>query len=84
MLAPPTLCTVELFVPALCISEALGIARAQSLEPIRPFVTFDAGELVLAMPGDPLYPGQEPRLASRAIPARFVLEKGRLVGRRSV
>lgn len=82
VLAPPTLCTIDLFREARTVADAFAIAAQQTLEPIRPFLTFEGERAIIAMPGDPLYP--EPCTAPLDLraPTRFVWESGRFVGRR--
>lgn len=81
-LAPPTSQTIAIFVPAKSIAEALAIARVQSLEPVCPWVVRAGPELVLALPGDPLYPEAHAPPVDASAPTRFVLQGGRFVGQR--
>ncbi len=80
-LAPPTSFTLELFRDAVDVEAALAIARTRSLAPTLPFVVQDAGETILALPGDPLHPTREvPENAEG--PTRFILVGTRFVSRR--
>jgi 8-oxo-dGTP pyrophosphatase MutT (NUDIX family) len=81
-MAPPTVRTAEIFLDADSVEAALGIARAQSLEPVCPFFTMENDRAVLALPGDPLYPEPAPVPGDPAAPTRFELVDNRFVGRR--
>jgi 8-oxo-dGTP pyrophosphatase MutT (NUDIX family) len=81
-LAPPTSQTIAIFVPAKNVADVLAIARQQSLEPVCPWAVLEGDRMVLALPGDPLFPGAHAPPADAAAPTRFVLEGGRFVGRR--
>ena len=82
-LAPPTVRTVEIFASALSVEQVLGIARAQSLEPICPVFVLDSERPVLALPGDPLHPEKQAVPADPHAPTRFEFQGTRLVGRRA-
>lgn len=72
-LAPPTLRVLELLVPCRTVTEALALARDQSLLPICP--EFVAGDPpMLTLPGDPLHPIPQRRVAGAT---RFALLDGR-------
>lgn len=74
-LAPPTLRALELLADAETLEDAIRVARAQPLRPIRP--TFVPGELpMLVLPGDPLHDER-----TRAVEGgtRFVLRDGKFV-----
>jgi hypothetical protein len=72
-LAPPTLRVLELLAPCATVAEALALAEQQSLLPICPeFVVGDPP--LLALPGDPLHPVPERRVAGTT---RFALLDGR-------
>jgi 8-oxo-dGTP pyrophosphatase MutT (NUDIX family) len=72
-LAPPTLRVLELLAPCATVAEALALAEQQSLLPICPeFVVGDPP--LLALPGDPLHPVRERRVAGTT---RFALLDGR-------
>jgi 8-oxo-dGTP pyrophosphatase MutT (NUDIX family) len=72
-LAPPTLRVLELLAPCPSVEAALALAGEQSLLPICPeFVPGDPP--MLTLPGDPLHPIAEPRVAGST---RFVLRDGR-------
>jgi 8-oxo-dGTP pyrophosphatase MutT (NUDIX family) len=72
-LAPPTLRVLELLAPCRTVTEALALARDQSLLPICP--EFVAGDPpMLTLPGDPLHPIRERRVAGST---RFALLDGR-------
>lgn len=81
-LAPPTSQTIAIFVSARSVADALAIARAQSLEPICPWAVFEDNELVLALPGDALFPEAHAPPADASAPTRFVLQDGRFTGQR--
>lgn len=81
-LAPPTLQTVQLLASASDIEHARVIARAHPLEPICPFFAMDGECMVLALPGDPLFPEPSAAPENPEAPTRFVLEQGRFVPRR--
>jgi 8-oxo-dGTP pyrophosphatase MutT (NUDIX family) len=81
-LAPPTSRTLELLAEARDVEHALAIAEAHPLEPVCPFFTQDGDAVVLALPGDPLYPEPAPPPPAGA-PTRFVMEGGRFVPRRA-
>ena len=72
-LAPPTLWTVEELVALSDLEAALGSASSRSMAPITPVAVQDGGAFVLALPGDPTYPGQDPATARRT---RVTLEDG--------
>ncbi len=82
-LAPPTVRTLEVLLPATDIESAVAIARAQRLEPVCPFFAMDGDQAVLALPGDPLYPEPAPA-PDGTQPTRFVFEDGRFLPRRAV
>jgi 8-oxo-dGTP pyrophosphatase MutT (NUDIX family) len=82
-LAPPTTRTLQLLSPAASVDQALAIARAQSLAPICPVFAREAEQVLLALPGDPLYPDEHPLPVDPSAPTRFVLEDGRFVPRRA-
>jgi 8-oxo-dGTP pyrophosphatase MutT (NUDIX family) len=74
-LAPPTIRSLELLARVRHNHEALGLAEAQPLAPIRP--TFIAAEPpFLALPGDPAHEERSIRVLG---PTRFVLRDGRFV-----
>lgn len=77
-LAPPTLRTLE-ELSELPTVEAV-LAQRRALHPIRPAFVNDSGAFVLALPGDPLYPGRD-HTASQGID-RFTLSDGLWVSRR--
>lgn len=81
-LAPPTCRTLEVLSPASSIQAALELARAHPLQPVCPHFAQDGDAVVLALPGDPLYPEPHPAPADPSAPTRFVLEDGRFVPRR--
>jgi 8-oxo-dGTP pyrophosphatase MutT (NUDIX family) len=82
-LAPPTSRTLELLRPAASVDDAIAIARAQPLTSICPVFTRDGEQVLLALPGDPLYPEQCPPPGDPRAPTRFVLEDGRFVPKRA-
>jgi 8-oxo-dGTP pyrophosphatase MutT (NUDIX family) len=83
VLAPPTFCTIALLRAARSVDEAFTIARRQSLQPICPVACFEGGQMVIALPGDPLHPDDALEgSADVSAPTRFVVEDGRLVARR--
>lgn len=83
VLAPPTFCTIELLRAARSVDEAFAIARLQSLRPICPVASFESGQMVIALPGDPLHPDEAPASSNDpSTPTRFVLEGSRLVAQR--
>jgi 8-oxo-dGTP pyrophosphatase MutT (NUDIX family) len=82
-LAPPTTRTLELLSPAASVDQALEIARTQSLAPICPVFCRIGEQVLLALPGDPLYPERLPPPADPSAPTRFVLDQGRFVPKRS-
>lgn len=82
MLAPPTSHTLALLASARSVTHATDIAAAQSLDPLCPHFAMDGELAVLALPGDPLYPGGG-TLDSAAGPTRFVLRDGRFVPERA-
>lgn len=81
VLAPPTSWTIGLFRGCADVSSAFDVARRQLLSPLLPTFVDDAGEMVLALPGDPLYPGPREPPHDPAAPTRFVLEDGRFVAK---
>jgi 8-oxo-dGTP pyrophosphatase MutT (NUDIX family) len=81
VLAPPTSWTIGLFRDCRDVSAAFDVARRQSLSPLLPAFVDDAGEMVLALPGDPLYPGAHEAPLDPESPTRFVMEDGRFVTR---
>jgi 8-oxo-dGTP pyrophosphatase MutT (NUDIX family) len=83
-LAPPTVRSIEIFAEARSIEQVLGIARAQSLEPICPVFVLDCERPVLTLPGDPLYPEPRAPPADPQAPTRFEFQGTRLVGRRAL
>jgi 8-oxo-dGTP pyrophosphatase MutT (NUDIX family) len=82
-LAPPTARTLQLLSPAQSVEQALAIARMQSLDPVCPFFAQEGDRVLLALPGDPLYPEPHPEPTDPRAPTRFVLEDGRFVPRRA-
>jgi 8-oxo-dGTP pyrophosphatase MutT (NUDIX family) len=83
ILAPPTFCTIELLRAARSVDEAFAIAQRQSLQPICPVASFEGGQMVIALPGDPLHPDAAlPSHDDPNTPTRFVIENGRLVAQR--
>lgn len=82
-LAPPTSHTLALLENAASVDAALAIVRRHPLEPVCPFFAQDGDQVVLALPGDPLYPDASPGSADPDGPTRFVLEDGRFVPRRA-
>jgi 8-oxo-dGTP pyrophosphatase MutT (NUDIX family) len=81
-LAPPTSRTLDLLSEARDVDDAIAIARAHPLDSLCPFFTQDGDQVVLALPGDPLYPEAAPAPADPRAPTRFVMEAGRFVPRR--
>jgi 8-oxo-dGTP pyrophosphatase MutT (NUDIX family) len=82
-LAPPTSCTIELFVRAGTVASAVEIARRQPLHPICPEFIRDAGEMILTLPGDPLHPTRAQTPLPPSAPTRFVLRDGRFIPTRA-
>ena len=78
MLAPPTSRTIQLLEGAAHVDEAIQIARREPLEAVCPHLAPSGDRMILALPGDPLYPEEHPS-PSAPIPTRFVLESGRFV-----
>lgn len=81
-LAPPTVRVLELLSGASSIADATRIAAAQSLAPICPFVVMEGEDLILALPGDPLFPERDARAEPDA-PTRFVMRNGRFLPERA-
>lgn len=81
-LAPPTVRVLELLLDAPSIARAVEIAGVQSLSPICPFAVLQGEDLILALPGDPLFPEREARAAPDA-PTRFVMRNGRFLPERA-
>ncbi len=82
-LAPPTTRVLDLLCPMTTIDEAKELARAQRLEPICPFVVMDKDRVVLALPGDPLFPEPAPAPSDPRAPTRFVMQDGRFLPERA-
>lgn len=81
-LAPPTVRVLELLSGVQSIADAAQIAAKQSLAPICPFVVMQGEDLVLALPGDPLFPEPDARAEPDA-PTRFVMRNGRFLPERA-
>jgi 8-oxo-dGTP pyrophosphatase MutT (NUDIX family) len=81
-LAPPTSRTLELLAGARDLDAALELARSHPLEPICPHFARDGEQVILALPGDPLYPQAHPVPVDPGAPTRFVLQDGRFISRR--
>lgn len=70
-LAPPTLRTLEELRELPTVEAALAAASSRSMAPITPVAVQEGGVFVLALPGDPAYPGQ-----AGERPDRFTLVDG--------
>jgi 8-oxo-dGTP pyrophosphatase MutT (NUDIX family) len=75
-LAPPTTRSLELLATVDTVAGAFALAAQQCLSPILP-VFHSSNEPFLALPGDPMHPVRQRRVAG---PTRFVLRDGRFVG----
>jgi 8-oxo-dGTP pyrophosphatase MutT (NUDIX family) len=75
-LAPPTTRSLELLATVDTVAGAFALAAQQCLSPILP-VFHPGDEPFLALPGDPMHPVRQRRVAG---PTRFVLRDGRFVG----
>ena len=78
-LAPPTSQTLAQLSDAHSVAEAIERAATGSLDPICPHFCMDADQMVLALPGDPLFPEQMPSPGDPKAPTRFVLTGSRFV-----
>ena len=81
-LAPPTARTLDVLSPAESVESALEIARSEPLDPLCPFFTREGDSVLLALPGDPLYPELHPEPVDPRAPTRFVMQDGRFVPQR--
>lgn len=81
-MAPPTSATLEILARASDVAHAIALAEAQALDPVCPFLVFDDGQTILALPGDPLFPDRLPAPTDPSAPTRFVLEGGRFLPQR--
>lgn len=81
-LAPPTVRVLELLNGTTSIADAARVAAAQSLSPICPFAVLEGEDVVLALPGDPLFPDRE-AIAEPDAPTRFVMRNGRFLPERA-
>lgn len=81
-LAPPTSHTLTQLAEARSVSHALERAASASLSPLCPHFAMDGDQMVLALPGDPLFPEESPAPSDPAAPTRFVLHGARFLPRR--
>jgi 8-oxo-dGTP pyrophosphatase MutT (NUDIX family) len=81
-LAPPTVRVLELLSGATSIASAAEVATAQSLSPICPFAVLEGDDVILALPGDPLFNDKE-AIAAPGAPTRFVMRNGRFLPERA-
>ena len=82
-LAPPTSQTLAQLARVNSVNEAVEQAAAGSLEPICPHFCMDGEQMVLALPGDPLYPEDTPAPEDPAAPTRFVLSGTQFLPKRA-
>ncbi len=82
LLAPPTSHSLEVLGRARDVHGALALADRQPLVPLCPHFCLDGDEPILALPGDPLYPGLPGGALPSDLPTRFVLHDGRFIPRR--
>jgi 8-oxo-dGTP pyrophosphatase MutT (NUDIX family) len=82
-LAPPTSHTLELLSEARSVADALERAAHVPLSPVCPHLAMVGDQMVLALPGDPLFPEETAAPSDPAAPTRFVLSGARFLPRRA-
>jgi len=78
LLPPPTRRTLEWLAERGRVEDALSLAASRPPPLVQPVFVDDDGTFVLALPGDPLHPTQEPAFGGAT---RFVLEGDRWTSR---
>ncbi|MEZ4226758.1 MAG: hypothetical protein R3B13_37790 [Polyangiaceae bacterium] len=83
-LAPPTSHTLNVLAALAGLEAALELAQHTDLSEVCPHFCMVEQQMVLALPGDPLFPEAAPPPADPSAPTRFVMEGSRFVPRRIV
>ncbi len=76
------MCIRDSLLGASSIADAARVAAAQSLSPICPFAVLQGEDVILALPGDPLFPERD-AIAEPDAPTRFVMRNGRFLPERA-